>query len=1052
MYGDLSTSPKGKVASPSSKQLELLSDCSSLSSEGDHDQKAETVCSTVSNPFQLTRNSSGSTVDSEIVFTESLGATSRKYTLQQLNKRDRGGRTLLFKYIARGNLETVRCISQAGGDLTVVDYAGYSLLHLASLEGHLDLVKFLVQRGANVNLQASNGDTPLHDAVENERTDVVLFLLRSGADPLLKNKSNESSLENAPSSALQRQLAEWVEWTQKACVSDPDTQETLLHKACKTSDASLVSKCLSFGASVHDRDATGKTPLHDCSAVGALECVKILLTYGAETDAPGPNQETPLYFAARDGHISVARALLEYGADPRRTNGDCQSALNVCSDPKMLALLEQPPQTFQPLKQPKFKALQVSPTGLTASTSLFDSAQASKAIDNLVYEINAKQRRDPADTQLSSRLTSKRPSMSSAESDSLSAPRHEHYWGGIETLGGALSAREMRKLPSLMKRFESMSSLSSASQKQAEAGVRSASSDMPTRKRPNRTEAGELRDTRANTQSRPSRRIQSETDGGRASKKEQTHAVPTQRGRRRRRFSNDSSDTTSNESQLFPADLPTTPSFSKKIRPVSVSKQGAAKDVSARDALGSPNDASVLELQQIYEKSDEPEDVKGKNCQEESSFKEKRVKIESLSSSGSPGRERDAHKRKTPSPEDRLSKKPIQIKRENSCEGKRDADDLQTRGPLRSNLFSQKATVTKKPPVLIPLRRKSHLPRNPMIGISGYQKLGQRSPMLSSSSSSMTSMSSEPGDSPKAGVHTESSATFGEFKEPPVELAESIAKHRRKNCLPLCAFSLEEAPSKNWFVDFQVGLALGLKSGRELLERHPKLKRRVATSLEKLTLEQCQLASLILDSCTEQGRKWIQKTADNARYRLSMLDLHFVDAEEVLQLLTRHFFPNSEAIFGKGRGGIGGLANASQYLNDTLSSDPIKWAMFDLESLTRSQYPIYTVALNGVFEKSSAHTPGGNPTLEVPQSQPRSSVESVQNQNQNPDSNSDSKISASQPAMSSAPTTSYSVLPNSPAVSASISSNLTPRVATTNESHQHIVIPKKFAVRSWKHQ
>lgn len=111
-------------------------------------------------------------------------------------------------------------------------------------------------------------------------------------------------------------------------------------------------------------------------------------------------------------------------------------------------------------------------------------------------------------------------------------------------------------------------------------------------------------------------------------------------------------------------------------------------------------------------------------------------------------------------------------------------------------------------------------------------------------------------------------------------------------CVPLYTYVLPHAPEylqgQRWCVDFQVALFLGLKSGRQLLDKYPTLSRRVLTGNEKRVLEQSTLAYAILEGIIHNGQslKWLRlKSLDIGRgLALSSVDMHFIPLQQVLML------------------------------------------------------------------------------------------------------------------------------------------------------------------------
>ena len=128
---------------------------------------------------------------------ESLILPGRKRPIpySAVNSKDRSGRTLIYKYAARGDFDTSEMLLKAGANLRTYDHAGWTPLHEACLEGHVDIVRLMLTYDAEVNALGGDGDTPLHDAVGNIHREVVQVLLEFGASLELVNESKQTAIE-----------------------------------------------------------------------------------------------------------------------------------------------------------------------------------------------------------------------------------------------------------------------------------------------------------------------------------------------------------------------------------------------------------------------------------------------------------------------------------------------------------------------------------------------------------------------------------------------------------------------------------------------------------------------------------------------------------------------------------------------------------------------------------------------------------------------------------------------------------------------------------------
>ncbi|NXF59351.1 ANR11 protein, partial [Ciccaba nigrolineata] len=101
---------------------------------------------------------------------EAFGRNSVKpachVSLSTINRRNKYGETLLHKAVTHQDVDLVRNIIKAGGNVNVQDYAGWTALHKASVKGFYGIANELLKAGADVNARGNEQITPLQDAVE----------------------------------------------------------------------------------------------------------------------------------------------------------------------------------------------------------------------------------------------------------------------------------------------------------------------------------------------------------------------------------------------------------------------------------------------------------------------------------------------------------------------------------------------------------------------------------------------------------------------------------------------------------------------------------------------------------------------------------------------------------------------------------------------------------------------------------------------------------------------------------------------------------------------
>ncbi|NXL66070.1 ANR11 protein, partial [Chordeiles acutipennis] len=93
-------------------------------------------------------------------------------SLSLIRRRNKYGETLLHRAVAHEDIDLVRNIIKAGGDVNDQDYGGWTALHEASVEGFYGIANELLKAGADVNARGCDQVTPLQDAVKEGHYEV----------------------------------------------------------------------------------------------------------------------------------------------------------------------------------------------------------------------------------------------------------------------------------------------------------------------------------------------------------------------------------------------------------------------------------------------------------------------------------------------------------------------------------------------------------------------------------------------------------------------------------------------------------------------------------------------------------------------------------------------------------------------------------------------------------------------------------------------------------------------------------------------------------------
>lgn len=231
-----------------------------------------------------------------------------------------GARHDVFTAAGLGNLRALReWLSVHPAGVKARDARGRTALHWAALADSVRSIEFLVREGADLGASDADGNTPLHLALVRwpsaaaaaladlkaplDRTNAVGLtplgqaaysagavnhLLGKGA--AVNPEAGEPPLFRAMEPALHMAI-------QRSFVPSMMLQRgsSFPMAAMSPTELAIVSQLLEAGASVHVRNAEGKSPLEKACDAGALNLTELLVRHGARLDGTNA-QGAPVWF------------------------------------------------------------------------------------------------------------------------------------------------------------------------------------------------------------------------------------------------------------------------------------------------------------------------------------------------------------------------------------------------------------------------------------------------------------------------------------------------------------------------------------------------------------------------------------------------------------------------------------------------------------------------------------------------------------------------------------------------------------------------------------
>ncbi|XP_013141537.1 PREDICTED: SH3 and multiple ankyrin repeat domains protein 3 [Papilio polytes] len=197
-----------------------------------------------------------------------------------------------LEHVAHAQLDkiTKACAKGLDPNFHCQDTGETPLTVAAGIKSPAKVLIALVNGGALLDYRTKDGSTAMHRAIEKNSLEAVKTLLELGASPNYKDSKGLTPL--------------YLSVTNK---TDPLLCETLLHD-----HATIGATDLQGWQEVHQRNASGNTPLHVCAVNAQDSCARQLLFRGCDKESLNFANQTPYQVAVIAGNLELAEVIKNY--------------------------------------------------------------------------------------------------------------------------------------------------------------------------------------------------------------------------------------------------------------------------------------------------------------------------------------------------------------------------------------------------------------------------------------------------------------------------------------------------------------------------------------------------------------------------------------------------------------------------------------------------------------------------------------------------------------------------------------------------------------------
>ncbi|KAL5103364.1 Protein phosphatase 1 regulatory inhibitor subunit 16B [Taenia crassiceps] len=257
----------------------------------------------------------------------------RNYQNNHHNRsRNRGSKNVEFgpdivflEAAARGDIDEVKQLLQAGVNPDVTNEDGLTALHQSCIDNNVEMCNLLLENNANVNAKDNELWTPLHAAATCGNKDLCGILIMWGADLLALNVDG-----NMPYDLCDDEDTLILVETEMAKRNVTQKQIDDIRLLPEQDMLNDLKRRYAAGDDFQALDSQGAAPIHVAAACGYVDAARYLLQNHVDPQQPDQDGWMPIHIAVCWGNLEIVELLVSYGADMEASTKSGQTIDTLC--------------------------------------------------------------------------------------------------------------------------------------------------------------------------------------------------------------------------------------------------------------------------------------------------------------------------------------------------------------------------------------------------------------------------------------------------------------------------------------------------------------------------------------------------------------------------------------------------------------------------------------------------------------------------------------------------------------------------------------------------